>query len=82
MEGFKPSDIKDAGTIFFKSGITATEGQCMEALTDQSLLIGLKRYIRIKKYGWPHPWSDSPAALVEFVELIDRIREIYEQSKD
>lgn len=54
----------------------------MEALTDQSLLMALKRYVRIKKYGWPHPWSDSPAALVEFVELIDMIREVYEQSKD
>lgn len=82
MEGFKPSDIKDAGTIFFKSGIAATEEQCMEALNDHSLLMALKRYVRIKKYGWPHPWSDSPAALVEFVELIDRIREVYEQSKD
>lgn len=80
MEGFKESDLEGDGQIFFKSGIVATKSECRKAVGDISTRQALVTYVRIKKYGWPHPWSECPARLLETVELIDHVREAYEST--
>lgn len=80
MEGFKASDLEGEGQIFFRSGIMATKDECRRAISDTGARQALVSYVRIKKYGWPHPWSDCPAKLLEMVELIDKIRESYEST--
>lgn len=56
----------------------ATKDECRRAICDAGARQALVTYVRIKKYGWPHPWSDCPARLLEMVELIDKIKEMYE----
>lgn len=80
MESFKESDLEGDGQIFFKSGIVATKSECRKAVGDISARQALVTYVRIKKYGWPHPWSECPARLLEMVELIDHVREAYEST--
>lgn len=80
MEGFKESDIEGEGQIFFKSGVMASKDECRRAIRDMSARQALITYVRIKKYGWPHPWSECPARLLEMVELIDHVREAYEST--
>ena len=78
MEGFKEPDLEGEGQIFFRSGVVATKDECRRAIRDAGARQALVTYVRINKYGWPHPWSDCPARLLETVELIDKIRESYE----
>lgn len=80
MEGFKESDLEGEGQIFFKSGVMASKDECRRAIKDMSARQALITYVRIKKYGWPHPWSECPARLLETVELIDHMREAYEST--
>lgn len=56
----------------------ATKDECRRAISDTGARQALVTYVRIKKYGWPHPWSDCQARLLEMVELIDKIKEKYE----
>lgn len=58
----------------------ATKDECRRAISDTGARQALVTYVRIKKYGWPHPWSDYPSRLLEVVELIDNIREKYESA--
>lgn len=80
MECFKASDLEGEGQIFFKSGVMASKDECRRAIRDAGARQALIAYVRIKKYGWPYPWADCPARLLEAVELIDKIREAYEST--